>query len=158
MANADSYISVVDATTYATNMGLTDFTALADGAKEIALRKATQYLDMHYLDRWKGVKVSTTQALQWPRSNVLLYPNDGAVVSSNSIPVELQRAVVEAAAKFAVSDITADVDRTVKSETVGPLTTVYADHAADVPKFTRIEQLIKPLVRTGSQNATLIRA
>ena len=56
-ATAESYISVVDASTYFTARAVTAWAALAsDALREAALRKATEYMIATYRDRWQGVR------------------------------------------------------------------------------------------------------
>jgi len=55
LANAESYISVADADVYLANMGRTSWAAATTAAKEIALRKATQYIDTAY--SFRGARV-----------------------------------------------------------------------------------------------------
>ena len=70
-ADAESYASVSVADAYHTARGNTAWAALATTAlKEAALRKATDYLGQTYGLRWKGYRMTTTQALDWPRELV----------------------------------------------------------------------------------------
>lgn len=64
LAAADAYASVATADAYHTAMGNTTWTG-TDAAKEIALRRATQYLDNRYT--YRGARLTSTQALEWPR-------------------------------------------------------------------------------------------
>ena len=86
LADADSYLSLADARTYAQNYGysLSD----DDTEAEVQLRKAAVYVDNH---PFKGERKTSTQALDWPRVNV--YCN-GNLVDSDSVPQAVQRAQV----------------------------------------------------------------
>lgn len=68
----DSYISLADAETYATEHFIGDdkttWDAASDADKEAALRQATQYVDAKFRDRFLGHIQSTSQALEWPRA------------------------------------------------------------------------------------------
>lgn len=115
-ANADSYASVADADAYAANFGLTwagDATA-----KEVALRRATAFLDANYRARFPGYRVKRRdQALEWPRYAAFVRTYDSnpwslyqgstegfngseldlATIPSNVVPVEMVRATIIAA-------------------------------------------------------------
>ena len=98
-ADAESYISVADATAYHAAMGNTAWAALAsDTVREQLLRKATAYIGNMYAARWTGYRSTTSQALDLPRT----YMTDtrknvcGAVyyVDSNTVPQEVKNACV----------------------------------------------------------------
>ena len=64
--NADSYASVEQADAYAGNYGLT-WTGDA-ATKEVALRRATAFLDANYRARFPGYRRNRRfQSLEWPR-------------------------------------------------------------------------------------------
>lgn len=93
LPNADSYISLADARAYAANYGYT----LPDDDTEadVALRQGTVYVD---LNDWKGERLTTTQSLDWPRTDVYCH---GVLVPSDSVPLNVQHAQVVAAASYA---------------------------------------------------------
>lgn len=62
LANADSYVSLADASAY--HAALNQFDWFED---EGALRIATQALDLLYGSRFAGERLTDTQALLWPR-------------------------------------------------------------------------------------------
>lgn len=82
LSTAESYLSVADFRTRAAALALWKvvdsaaaadwITPAADADVEAALRRATAALDGAYGDRWAGQKTSWQQALDWPRSGVLL--------------------------------------------------------------------------------------
>lgn len=90
-ASSDSYITLTEWETYATNMGWT--TAGTDAVKEAYLRRATLYLDRNYI--WLGTKKTAAAARQWPRSMSELV--DGYVVDSDAIPQAIKDAQAELA-------------------------------------------------------------
>lgn len=69
---SESYVSVADAVTYATNHGL-----VFDGdfpSSEAALRGATAFIDYRYRLRFPGIRTNRRlQALEWPRSGAFYY-------------------------------------------------------------------------------------
>lgn len=119
-----------------------------DEAKEMALRKAATYLDNAYKGRWKGYRVSATQARAWPRSGVI--DTDGFSVASDAIPGALKNAQFEAA-KLIASGVALEttIERAVKSEKVGSLAVVYSDGASLVAQYPQVTNWLADLV-TGS--------
>ena len=89
------------------------------------------------------------QALQWPRTDVYLYGSETAF-PSNAIPKELKSA--QCAAILAIAegvDIMPNYSAAdfVTEETVGPITTKYADptKVGITPTLTGVEALLQPL-------------
>ena len=92
VVDANSYVTDVEYTTYATLKGLT-VGATAE-LREIELLKGADYLQSLETSM-KGTRASSTQAISYPRYNVVLY---GYLLSSDKIPTELKQAQIEAAA------------------------------------------------------------
>jgi hypothetical protein len=105
-ATANSYVTLADAIQYHDDRppaGTTWADALAAGGGTVnrALIWATKLLDQ--LVDWRGWRVDTTQALEWPRSG-LLYPNSTSVPTT-VIPVQLQEATAEFARQLLADDL-----------------------------------------------------
>lgn len=157
-SDADSYLSVADADTYHAAHGQpTAWENATDVEKEQALRLATQYLDSHYRRRWQGYRASQTQALMWPRSNV--YRDYGYVISSTTIPVELEHATAEAAMR-SISEtdgLMPDIDEpgSISREqvTVGEIsyTTEYAGSRSQTKRFRIIDDLLAELLVSDNE-------
>ena len=90
-ASADSYATLAEYQAYATAMGWT--LDIADATNEAYLRRAAVVNDAAY--NWKGHRVASTQALQWPR-NIAEYI-DGFAVGSDEIPAPIKKAQMEMA-------------------------------------------------------------
>lgn len=144
LSEADSYISVADADNYVSSMvGDAGWAGATEAEKERALRRATQYVDARY--RYKNSKLSPDQALEWPRVG---------------FPWPVKR-VLDATCELAVRALSGDLysdvspEDNIKSETVGPLTTVYqdAENGGQV-RFAIVDDLLAPLVASG-QMATI---
>ena len=95
LATANSYLTENAASIYHNLYGNAAWAAATMPAKEIALLKATQYLDGKYSLLWKGSKKTAAQALDWPRYSVA--DRSGFVYSSEALPTELKNATAEAA-------------------------------------------------------------
>lgn len=177
LANSQSYLSVADFKSYAfANYAVTD--PVSDEAVEQALRRATRYIDGRYRTRFSGYRtLAYTQALEWPREGVVLdwLPtsgylhlynyNSGAVLllANNIIPQQLKDAVAEAAIRELASPKSLTPDRKpsgqVLVQTVGPISTTYANVADARPIVTVIDELLTPLLlRKSALSGSLTRA
>ena len=150
--DAESYISLADADTYHTSFtGSTNWSGASDPAKEIALRKATLYLDLQYNGRWLGSRYTENQALAWPRMNVA--DVDGYLYEVTEIPVALKRATAEAALRVVIGDdllgvITSPGAVQEESVKVGPVTETikYVGGKPNSNVYPKIEAMIKHLI------------
>lgn len=86
-ASSDSYVTTGQFDTYATAMGW------SVTITEPALRRARLYLDRAY--SWRGERVTSTQALQWPR--YISGYVEGYPVASDAIPQAIMDAQCEMA-------------------------------------------------------------
>lgn len=147
-SDAESYISAADADTYHAIRANTAWAALSTPTKEALLRKATDYMLQVYRLQWAGKRTSTTQALDWPRWNVPK-PDVGFLLSyypNNTVPAEVARACAELALKANSGDLTPDLGQQIKSETIGPITTVYQDYSAATKTYRAIDNLLAPFL------------
>ena len=138
VSGANSYASVAFADSYFADRGDTIWDSLGNAAKEIALIKATDYIDMRFKLLFIGCRKSRDQSLHWPRLNAV--QADGWWITSDEVPVDLQKATVEYALQAAQagdllakeatdSNASPKIAETVK---VGPITVSekYQDSAA----------------------------
>lgn len=89
LPNAESYISVDDATAYLTAIGEgTEWSALSVAEQEAALRLATSWIDGHY--GWPGQIKVNDQALAWPRVGAI--DCDERLIDPDSVPVRVANA------------------------------------------------------------------
>lgn len=137
--DAESYVSVADADAYVSSMvGDVDWSGAIGPDKERALRRATQYVDARY--RYKNSKLDADQPLEWPRVGF-------------AWPLKrVTDATCELAVRALAGDLYSDVapEDNIKSETVGPLTTVYqdAENGGQI-RFVIVDDLLAPLVASG---------
>jgi hypothetical protein len=159
-ADAESYIAVADATTYHANRGNTAWAGLAsDTIREQHLRKAAEFMLQAYRLRWKGTRGSTTQALDWPRGLVerpdYTYAglNGYTTISgdfyfpADEVPVEVQRACAELALRSIDGLLSADLERAVSRETVGPITVEYEKGALQTKRFEAVDNMLQPFLK-----------
>lgn len=165
VAGAESYISVTDSDTYHSDRGNTTWATLTTAVKEQNLRKATEYMLQIYRERWKGVRMTSTQSLDWPRGYVYLEPViTGAsqefpnLVADNIVPTEVKRACAELALKSYASELSPDLDRLTNREKLGPMEVEYSDKSAAYKKYRAIDNMLAPyLESTGGVFKQLVR-
>lgn len=112
-SNANSYCTVAEADTYhETHLYATAWTDADDDNKAIALIWATRLLDDTMA--WNGTPTDSTQALRWPRFQVL--DREGInYLPDDVIPVWLKNATAEFARQLISADRTADRGYGIKS-------------------------------------------
>lgn len=155
LENADSYLSVADADAYHTKYGNTTWTGL-ESDKEIALRRATQYLDRRFDGRWLGTRVRERQALAFPRYGI--EDADGFLLRNDELPKKLEEACAELALRALVgTDLMPDITEpgTIKSEAVRVAEIEerieYMGGKGQIPIFREVDALLRGLITSGAQ-------
>ena len=140
----DSYVSLVEADAYHAAYGHADWSGKALPERETALRSATQYLDARY--RFRSEPDQPQQALAWPRRGYP-WPERRVVAATCEL-------AWRALAKPLFSDV---APLGVRQETIGPMTTVYAEGTGDGQvRYALVDQLLRELV-VGGLNRRLER-
>ena len=145
-ADANAYASAADGDAYHDgHLYATAWTAATTENKEKALVFATRLLDAEF--RFKGVKASTTQALQWPRAECR-DPDGEEDLASDAVPSAVVQATCEMARELLVKDSTAAyAGEGLKYINVGSMQTGY-DKTDTPPVITRVAQAM--LAKLGS--------
>lgn len=156
LANAESYISVANADARMTNVGNSNWFTMSTTEKEQALRRSTIYMEQAYRARWQGYRKSLTQALSWPRYDVVI--DRYHYVDVNSVPADISNACADLAFKAAGGDLAEDLTRIVKREKVGPIETEYADFSPQQVRYVSIDRTLAPYMIGGGAFQRLIRA
>lgn len=149
-ATAVSYISAVDATTYFSARGVEAWSDEDTTTQEQALVRATFALDSWLRGRWLGTKKTQTQALAWPRTDVV--DEEGFEVSDASVPVAVKQATCEVALielteRFIQQSVSRD--NTIASESVGPISVSYRGDAPTVKTYPHVEALLRGVANIG---------
>lgn len=144
VTNANSFVNVEDARAYAEARG-TELPADDDEVASMLIR-ASDYLEAQEC-RYQGKRTSSSQALAWPRTGVLLNCD---ALPSNVIPKSLIAAQVQLAMAInAGFDLQPNVSPQdyVTREKVGPIETEYADptKVGIMPTFSAANALLAPL-------------
>lgn len=98
LATANSYATLAESTTYFDARSKPSAWVVATWQqKEQSLRIATAYLDSVYGSQWVGIRQSSAQALDWPRSDA--YDMAGEIIDL-AVPQRLKSACAEIAARY----------------------------------------------------------
>lgn len=147
LSSAESYVSVATATTYHAALGNTAWATatLVEADVEVALRRATQYIDSHY--RFRGEPLTSTQALAFPRDLGLTWPIR-----------RLTHATCELALRALSGTLHADQDdRAVTREKIGPIEVDYGSpQFAGQTRYAVADDLLAPLTAGGARGTMRI--
>jgi hypothetical protein len=152
---ATSLCSVAAADAYHLARKNASWAALASDDKEANLIKATDYLGQMYGQRWKGGRVTSTQALDWPRYGVMV---NNFVVDYATVPVAVANACAELALRAASAPLTIDVGRLKSRTKVGPIEVEYATGSSAQTKYDAVDGLLSAYLGSGSMNVRVVRA
>lgn len=161
--NAESYISVGDMDDYASRYGITEWptgsTTAVTTKKEIALRRAAQYVDNKYGPDFSGQRLSQKQGLLWPRSHAFMA--DGSSIPENSVPACIKAAQCEAARLTATdTQLTAmrEAGPVLKRKKTDVLEKEWFEGtAAQAPVFGNVDAALSPLFGQGGDFITTAR-
>lgn len=165
LSTAETYITVAGADTYHSDRANSAWAALTTQLKEAYLRRATEYMLQVYRLKWKGVRMTATQALDWPRAYVYTQPFlHGAVgefpylVENDIVPVEVARACAELALRAISGDLAPDIGRLKKRVKVDVIETEYVDGATPYVRFRAIDRMLDPFMSGTAGSIQLVRA
>lgn len=163
-SDANSYCSIAYADAYHADVtGSADWAGATESAKQSALLRATQYLDLQYGSWWRGYRANgfgadddTEQALDWPR--IQAYDQDGWPYDEDTLPTRLLQATCEMALAFLKGDdplaTIADPGALAsESVTVGPIreSKTYIGGKPYGYVYRKIDALIRPLITDGGE-------
>jgi hypothetical protein len=171
LVDAESFISVADASTRHTAFGNAAWAALAsDTVREQLLRQATAKMEGEYRLRWNGTRISTTQALSWPRYDVPIKDAPGqfggamngygvgSYYPNNTVPADVANACADLALRAITGPLTPDTERAVKREKVGPLETEYEPGSIQSTRFDAVENMLRPYLKDAGMFLPVTRA
>ena len=159
VAGAESFVTVAAANTYHSNRGNATWATITTAQAEEALRRATDYMEQMYRNRWKGFRVSSSQALSWPRADVEL--EDGPyrnTVATDIVPTEVKNACSEYALRAAAGELAADLEQAVVSEGVGPMRVEYDRGSPEWVRYRALDATLALYLKGSSSMAKLVRS
>ena len=146
-SNANSYLSVADADTYQSNRSNATWAALSTADKEVALIKATDWIEASFKVRWLGYRINNSMSLSWPRYDVVDY--DGYVIAATAVPAQIQDVTAimgyEASQAALFTNVAADArNLTHLSQSAGPVsqTKSYQGSSMTAKRFTQAEKIV----------------
>jgi hypothetical protein len=146
LANAESYASVAEFQAYHANIG-NDVTLITDTTIEQLLRRATQYMVSVYRSRWQGRRTLSTQALDFPRYDVIV---EGYSVLSNIVPAEVKNACCELALKANSATLLDDKTQTVIREKVDVIEVEYDKNSPVQTRYSQIDNLLSVFLSSSN--------
>ena len=144
---SDSLSSIADTTAYHSARGNAAWSVLTTTQQEQALRRATDYMEAVYGQRWQGSRVNGTQALSWPRVGVVV--NDYFVLSI-LVPIHVINACSELALKAAAGELLSDTSQQKIRTKVGEIEVEFDKYSPKSPQFLMIESLLRPYLCNAS--------
>ena len=147
VAGAESYMTVADSLTYHSNLGNNTWATITTTQQEQALRRATNYMTQAYRGKWKGVRVTETQALDWPRSGVTV---EDFEVADTIVPNEVKNACAELALRAAAGELLSDRKRAKVRVQVDVISTEYDRFSSHATKYEAVEAMLKPYFKYES--------
>ncbi len=147
VAGAESYNSVAEISLYHSNRGNADWAALSVSVQEQCARKATDYMLQVFRSRWKGIRFSATQTLDFPRDQVYLEAFTGTpapLMATNIVPVEVKNAHCELSRIASTEDLLSNTEQQVLEEVIGPLTFKYDRLSPQVKQYRTVNAMLRP--------------
>ena len=155
LPDAESHCTVAFADQYHEQRANTGWIGLEPVQKEAYLRRATEYMLGVYRERWRGARVTDTQALDWPRTGVIVGPFP---VATDVVPVEVQKACAILALKAIKGDLDPDPTQAVKRTKVDVIEKEYFEPAAALKRHKVVDDLLAPFLAGSSMQVRLVRA
>ncbi len=146
VTDANSYVDETDLEAYAAARGIT----LVTDSEQLLI------IAMDYVESlvYKGIKVTKTQSLQWPRTGVYL---DGYAVDNDEIPKELKNGLMECAIAIDQGDDPMqNMPIQTKREKVDVIEIEYAPGSAPFEINRRIKNTLWKLLASGSNGSNVV--
>lgn len=160
LPNAESYVSVAQADAYFSATAVADWAAATLADREVALRRATAYMDARY--SFRGERLRTVQALAWPRVGY----GSSEVPENGLWPVrpvanaccELALIAVRGQPYYVAQNTSSTAER--EQVTVGPISVKYAVTSAreGAVRFQFIDDMLRYVARNRRGSFILERA
>jgi len=167
LAGANAYASVASVDDYHSGRGFAGWDG-TNAQKQAAIVRATDHVDRVFRSRFKGVKNSSSQALEWPRYGAT--DGSGYELSSTELPSALTNAIAEYALRsLLIGVLTPDPSSPVPAQTfavgesrqtspagdvirsrdkVGPIEseTEYRQQSAVLPRYPAADMMLADLL------------
>lgn len=164
-SNANAFCDVAFADTHISDHGgSSSWTALDTSGKETAIILGARFIEQEFQGLWKGQIVSQDQALAHPRYN--LYDEEGRLIGSDTVAIDVQRANAELAREYAEGNPLGDTLTTSeqgglkrKKVVAGPVESEkeWFGGSPSRPYFTQALRYLQGLLITGGSTAIIPR-
>lgn len=118
IAGANAYITVAFADTYFDERGIEGWYGDTT-EKQFAIIQATDWIDKRFGRRFIGLRSTSTQGLQWPRTSAIDY---NAIEYVDAVPLALQQACAEYALRALTALLVSDPEKATAETPVGSVT------------------------------------
>lgn len=146
-AASETLCSVAYADTWHAARGCAPWATLTTAQKEEALRRASDYFEQVYGNKFEGYRLNSTQALSWPRVDVELH---GYYLASNTIPSLVINATAELAYKAAQGNLAPDLTQGVKREKIDVIEVEYDNYSVQYTRYRSVDNILAPLLKSIS--------
>ncbi len=160
--NADSYVGVTSADTYALRRRITAWGGLTEEDKESALIQGFDAISQLYGRRFMGRRTNPAQAGVWPREGAYV---EGRDIASTTVPEAVKSAQIELAIEsIKPGGLWASVDPNepqLIERTVGPVTRKFKPRDPNAPTqktFDKVEAMLAPYFDEEYMSLTVYRA
>ena len=162
VSNANSLAAVAAADTYFADRGSAEWSALDAAAKQVALIKATDFIERVYWRSFRGIRKTTGQALSWPRSDVYFGGDATRPVADDAVPDGVLQATFELALRSTTTTLMPDEateSGSVIREKVGDLEVEYGrgQHRSQ-PLFREVAIALVPYLLSAPGVVRLVRS
>lgn len=164
--DADAYASRQAVLDYWAARDDTAFSAATAAKADGAIRRATQFLDAQWSDRFKGARAGEAQAREWPRTGVTTSEGwlvDGVPKCIIEATAELSKMALAGPLAGSGAASSAPSQSAITSLEAGPVKISYAtaqkpsietDHG---DKFYLIGRILRPVIKSGGLNRGTVR-
>lgn len=155
LSTADAYVAQVAADAYHLARGNSSWAAATSDQKNAAIVRATQAIDGMYGKAWPGGRLTSTQALDWPRADA--YDLDGYALTL--VPQGVKDAACEAALlELTAGTLSASIDVSVEEVQVGPIKKRTRTGGTGPKVYPTVARALRRIIRGTGANVALDRA
>ena len=154
LSTSDAYVAQTTADTYHLARGNAAWAAATSDQKSAAIVRASQALDGMYGKQWPGVRLTSAQAMDWPRADA--YDLDGYTLSG------VPQGVADAACEGALVELTAgtlssSIDTSVEEIQVGPIRKKMRSGGAIQKSYPAVSRALRRIIVGSAANIGLVR-
>lgn len=154
IVEANAYGTVSEFMTYWADRGQ-DLSDLEGEAVQAALIRATDYMELRFASKWKGIRMFVEQGLSFPRKRI--FSREGVEYSNVAVPKKVKAACFEytkrALDAALLPDPTLNSNIISQTETIGPISTstTYAGgaNATKIQPYPSADMLLSEFITDG---------